>query len=265
MPSSFFRRTKSRESEFYARIRDDSRGEDFRQRLETMWSDYQQFAPKGFPNKLQFEFHQRWWEMYLTLGINRLGFSINPNRHDNAPDLHIQLNDSNVWIEAVAPKSGTASDAVPQAVTNGCDTLPMRECLLRFTQAITSKRAAFDQYISNSVVSSTDCLIIAVSACDLNSFGTLLDFPQPVMIRVLAGAGDLVIHLDDSDTSYSRYDGCTHRDSGNPVDLDLFQSPEYNQISGVLYSRPDPLNAPIAPEETQRPGHHQCWQEQQNV
>ncbi len=233
----------------YARIRDHPNGEPYRQQLEQMWLDYKEYAPKGFPRKLQFEFHQRWWEMYLTIGLSRLGLPVSTFRQDKGPDLLVTYDDTKVWIEAVAPKSGTTSDAVPQPLVNGVVDLPMRECLLRLTQAVTAKLDKFTNYIQQGLVSEADCCIVAVSACGLNLFGTLLDFPQPVMLRVLAGAGDLAIPLDGNG-SYSKGKISTFRDSGSQVDVALFYSKKFSLMAGVLYSNQDPLNAPPTPEES---------------
>lgn len=250
MTTNLFRQTRPGEDKLYARIRDDVLGKSYRHSLELMWSDYREYAPKGFPKKLQIEFHQRWWEMYLTLGLRRLGFPISTSSRDDRPDLLLKFGNTKVWIEAVAPKSGTKSDAVPQPVVNGVEDLPMRECLLRFTQALMTKKEKLKCYIQRGIVSEADCYVVAVSACSLNQFGTLLEWPQPVMLRVLAGAGDLAIPLSGSASPYSERKDVIFRDSGSSVDLALFDSAEFSSVAGILYSKQDPLNAPRAPDES---------------
>jgi hypothetical protein len=126
----------------------------------------------------------------------------------------------------------------------------MRECLLRITQAITDKREAANSYIQRGVVSKNDAFAVAVSACALNQFGSLLGWQQPVMLRVLAGAGDLAIPLDRSHSPYSTRQVAILRNSGSPVDTILFEKEEYRIISGILYSNADPVNAPLLPETT---------------
>ena len=221
-----------------------------RQQLEQLWEEYCPYAPRGFRKKLQYEFHQRWWEMYLMLGLHRLGFPISTCSKDDRPDLLLDFGDVKVWVEAVAPKPGSMSDAVPEPVVDGVQDLPMREALLRLTQAVTAKREALNCYVQRGIVSDKDAFVVAVSSCALNQFGSLLDWPQPVMLRVLAGAGDLAIPLKGSSRPYSKLQDQTFRDSGSPVDLALFYSDEFSAVAGVLYSRDDPLNAPIAPEES---------------
>jgi hypothetical protein len=250
MTISLFQPSRRGEDELYGRVRDHERAVPNREQLDRMWLQYQSYAPRGFRKKLQFEFCQRWWEMYLTVGLCRLGFPIATSPHDDGPDLLIEFGSSKVWIEAVAPTRGMTSDAVPEPVVNGGCDLPMRECLLRLTQAVTAKRNAFHNYVQNGIVSEKDCQVIALSACGLNQFGTLLDWPQPVMLRVLAGAGDLTITLDGSAAAYSKRKDATLRDSGSPVELALFSSGGFNSIAGVLYSQVDLLNSPVAPEES---------------
>lgn len=250
MSTKLFQPTSPREHELYARIRDHGREALDRQRLEQWWLEYREYAPKSFPKKLQIEFHQRWWEMYLTIGLHRLGLPVSTPSQDKGPDVLLTFGSSRVWIEAVAPTPGMTSDAVPLPVIDGVQTLPMRECLLRLSQVVKAKRIAFDRYIQQGIVSKEDCRIIAVSACNLNQFGSLLEFPQPVMLRVLEGAGDLIISQNGIEPAYSNRKNSTFRDSGSPVDLALFCSGEFSSVAGVLYSKQDLSNAPTAPEES---------------
>jgi len=250
MRDNLLQATRKGEDALYTLIRDDKRGEPNRQRLEQMWLEYRPHAPRSFRKKLQFEFHQRWWEMYLTLGLVRLGFPVSTFSQDDRPDILLDFDDTKVWVEAVAPKPGTKGDAVPESVVNGVQDLPIRECLLRLTQAVTDKQERLNCYVQRGIVSEKDAFVVAVSACALNQFGSLLEWPQPVMLRVLAGAGDLAIPLSKNSKPYSKRQETTVRDSGSLVNLSLFYSDEFSSVAGVLYSNQDPLNAPIAPEES---------------
>jgi len=247
---NLFQKTRANEHWLYADIRDDLRRGRDRLRLEEMWAEYQDLAPKGFRKKLQFEFHQRWWEMYLTIGLCRLGFPVSTFASDSGPDLLLDFGERKVWVEAVAPNPGKTSDSVPEPILDGAAKLPMDECLLRFTQAMTDKRDKVHGYIQRGIVSAADCNLIALSACALNQFGSLLNWPQPVMLRVLAGAGNLAIPRDKSSEPFSKHTETTFRDSGSPVNLALFYREVFSSISGVVYSHKDPLNAPMAPEES---------------
>ena len=250
MTSKLFLSTRRGEDKLYAWIRDHERGEPYRQRFESMWLEYCPHAPKGFRNKLQIEFHQRWWEMYLTIGLLHLALPVTCSPADGGPDVSVDLDNQRVWFEAVAPRAGTSNDRVPELVIKDTEDFPRRQLLLRLAQAITSKRDKFVAYLDSQTVSPRDACVIALSACDLKQFGPLLDWPHPAPLSILAGAGNLAIPLDRSCSPYSTRQDAILRNSGNPVDTVLFERDDFRIISAVLYSSPDPTNAPISPEAT---------------
>ncbi len=251
MTQSIFNPEAIGEHKLYARIRDEIEwGEQTRRSLEHLWVEYFPYAPKGFRRKLQFEFHQRWWEMYLTIGLCRLGMTVRSFRKDNGPDLLVETSGMRIWVEAVAPKIGTSKDCVPDPIEDGVQDFPKRECLLRLLQGVTEKRDRMADYIAKHIVSREDACVIALSACNLNQFGSLLDFPQPAPLSILAGAGNLVIFSDRSRSPYSSRQETLSRNSGSLVDTTLFGKDEFSIISAVLYSKCDPLNAPDEPHGT---------------
>ena len=238
------------EDSLYARIRDDPRGKTHLERLESMWAEYRDHAPKDFERNLQSQFHQRWWEMYLTIGLVHLGFNVKSSPKNKGPDLVVEVGGTRLFIEAVAPKVGEKSDRVPDPIMNGVGDYPMRECLLRLAQGLESKREAFARYAEESIIQPGDACIIAISACDLNQFGSLLDWPCPLPIALLAGAGHMVVTLDGSRDPFCMRQKSINRDSGSPVDTAMYEREDFRVVSAVLYSKPDPLNAPGLPESS---------------
>lgn len=236
----------------YTRLRDwsDPHSAERRDFINKLWEQYEPLAPKGFNKKLQKEFHKRWWEMYLAVAMTHLGFHPILSKFDQGPDIHLDLNGSVVFIEAVAPSGGEKSDRVPLPVHNGVAELPERECLLRFTNALKYKCNTFQEYINKGIVSRDACLIIALSATNLNQFGTLLDGAHPAPLSVLAGAGLTVVTKEGGCPPFSCLRSTLYRDSGGPVNASLFDTPEFQIISGVLYSPVDLWNAPPKAEET---------------
>jgi len=190
------------EDGFYAKIRDDPRGKTHLEQLEAMWVKYRDHAPKGFRRKLQFEFHQRWWEMYLTIGLVHLGIKARSSRNDKGPDLVVDVGGNRLWIEAVVPSVGTKSDRVPKPIMNGVGDYPKRECLLRLAQGLDGKQKALTKYIQESTILPEEPCIIAISACKLNQFGSLLDWPCPAPLALLSGAGHMVVTLHGSREPY---------------------------------------------------------------
>ncbi len=246
----FFQPPKQNEHNIYSRLRDNPRASDLKQNIEALWSQYEPYAPTGFLSKAQYEFHQCWWEMYLAVGLINLGFPITvspPSRQ--GPDIAIRPENAQpFWIEAVAPKVGTTSERVP-AINNGVNELPKNQCLLRLSQGLDAKRKKFEEYKHIDLIRERDFCIIALSSCDLNQFGTLLDFPIPAPMSVLCGSDCLVITGTNSPSFINRR-GYLYRNSGNLVDTNFFTNESSNIISAILYSNVDPLNFPIRPETT---------------
>ena len=220
------------------------------EQLEEMWCEFRDFAPKGFRRKFQVEFHQRWWEMYLTLGLLHLGVNIKTSPADEGPDLCVDINGKRLWIEAVAPRVGTTSDRVPEPTVNGVSDYPKRECLLRLSQQLNAKRNIFEKYIQKAIIQPEDVCIIAISACNLNQYGSLLDFPCSAPLALLAGAGDMVVTRNSSQDTYFKQQKTINRDSGSPIDFMMYERDDFKIVSGILYSNNDPLNAPSRPEST---------------
>lgn len=244
--------SRAGENPLYTRLRDspDPHATERREFFAWLWAQYEPFAPKGFPKKLQIEFHQRWWEMYLTVGLIRLGCTPKCSRLDYGPDIPLEIDGSRVYLDAIAPSVGIASDRVPQPVRNGVYDFPERECLLRLTQALTDKCAKFTQYITSNVVSSDSPCIVALSSCALNQFGTLLDVWHPAPLSILAGAGHPVVTIGGTRPPYSSPRCNLRRDSGSEVNSSLFNTPEFHIISGVLYSPTDLWSASGEPERS---------------
>ena len=247
-----FRSRCANEHETYTRLRDwtDRHSEDRREFFNMMWKEYAPYAPKGFEKKLQIELHQRWWEMYLAVALIRLGFTPKKNKSDVGPDIVLELPENAVYIEAVAPSIGCSSDGVPEPIEKGVADFPERECLLRLTQALTDKKEKYRHYLDEGIVSVEACKIIALSASDLNQFGTLLDGLRPAPLSVLAGAGPTVLTKGGKRPPYSSHRGALARDSGSKVDAVLYDNPEFSIVSAVLYSPLDLWNAPLIPGES---------------
>jgi hypothetical protein len=235
-----------REHPTHARLRDgtDPASEERRAFFDALWAEYAPFAPKRFLESLQIEFHQRWWEMYLTVALVRLGFAVETNAADAGPDVTLEVDGARVFVEAVAPKAGTKSDAVPEPRHHGVADFPERECLLRLTQALRAKEGAFQTYVRKGIVAVDACRIIALSASDLNQFGSLLDATHPAPLSVLAGAGPLELTIGGTAPPRSSRRDVLMRDSGSLVPAALFDDPEFSIVSGVLYSPVDLWNAP---------------------
>lgn len=244
----FFKDSILNESKLYARIRDYEKDSSVKSQIENYWRKFEQYAPQKFLENIQNEtnFHQRWWEMFLGVGLLNVNCDIRTSSIEKGPDFLISLTSQNIWIEAVAPNIGNNNDAVPE-LFEGIHKLPEVEFLLRLTNSMSYKLDVFNNYKEKKLVSDNDYCIIAISSCALNQYGSLMDFPAPAPLKILAGVGNLVL---DKDNNYVQYRTEIQKKSGSSVETSLFSLESYSKICAVLYSNSDPLNSPNKPETT---------------
>lgn len=244
----FFRDSVPNESKLYASIRDYEKYSSVKSQIEKFWKKYEIYAPHKFLEIVQSDmnFHQRWWEMFLGVGLLTLNCNIITSKKEKGPDFLINNTSSNIWIEAVAPNIGNGNDALPELL-EGVHKLPEVEFLLRLTNSLDYKLDIFNKYRENGLISNNDYCIIAISSCALNQYGSLMDFPAPAPLKVIAGVGNLVLNKDDN---YVQYRNEIQKESKSSVETSLFSLESYSKICAVLYSCSDPLNSPNKPETT---------------
>lgn len=256
--TSFFLTKSPEEHLLYAQIRDDRRRDEAKKQIESFWLKYQCLKSHNFQQEAQINFYQRWWEMFLAVGLLNLGFDVKTDKDDKGPDIKLILPDDQlVWVEAVAPNTGNTTDAVPPLITEGVEgvtvsDLPEREFLLRLNKALEDKLTAFKDYIRKGLINKDGHCVIALSSCALAQYGDLMDFPVPSPLKVLAGCGQLVLHKSGN---YIAPRNCiraslSSREEEIDVDTRLFVRDDFSMISAVLYSYTDILNSPNNPESS---------------
>jgi hypothetical protein len=246
--TSFFLPKSETEHFLYAQIRDGSSRDKSKTQIESFWGKYRIHAPKRFLHKAQVDFYQRWWEMFLSVGLLNLNFEINTDKEDRGPDIKVILpNNKVVWIEAIAPNIGNNEEAVPP-LRNGVSDLPEKEFLLRLHKALYDEKLfKFRKFRNKGLINADDHCIIALSACALAQYGNLMDHPVPAPLKVLACAGNLVL------SEKGNYVTCHEKIETNnerKVDMSLFNMTDFSRISAVLYSNIDILNSPNTPESS---------------
>jgi hypothetical protein len=97
------------EDKLYRDLRDETLRKDDKMKIEMLWKEYERLAPSNFLKRIQTDFHQYWWEMYLTVGMLHLsnvsGFEVETSKRNQGPDAKTTYVDGEcIWIEAVALK-----------------------------------------------------------------------------------------------------------------------------------------------------------------
>jgi hypothetical protein len=90
-----------------------------------MWREFQPLADSNFLDRFPFEFHQRWFEMYLGATLRNAGLEVRAPKP--GPDFQILANGQRIHVEAVCATRGNPlhDDAVPEPVYRDADGNPV--------------------------------------------------------------------------------------------------------------------------------------------
>jgi hypothetical protein len=144
---------------------------------------------------------QRWWEMYLSWVLFKIGGFNGEVVEGEGPDFCIILpNKKKIWIEAIAVKVGTGENEVQRPPSGQAGSLPTDKMVLRFTSAFSDKAKKIDAYVSKGIIGKEDSVIIAINTGEMRD-SDLADQYPPLAVRSLLGIGDAAfkvsVHLGD--------------------------------------------------------------------
>jgi len=242
----------------YKSIRDESGLETQKQYFETLWEKYKNYADpdfiKKFPNE---EFHQRFWEMYLTCTLKEYGHSPIPKSKSNGPDICLKYGNLNIWIEAVAPTQGIGEDMVPYLTTDSFDLVPEEKIVLRYTAAILEKWKKLKGYkddkgeyhlgyIDKGIIKSTDPFIIAVNGGAI-PFAECEDEYVPYIMRAVLPYADPKVIFDTKSNEIIgkviSYRPMILKKNKSPIYTLSFADKKFSNITGIIFSNANSLGA----------------------
>ncbi len=200
-----------------------------RRLLESLWEKYEPYADKQFRVEIASNFHQRFWEMYLSCTLMDLGIELSPKRKQKGPDVCAKVNNRWVWIEAIAPSGGDGPDAIfkPDLAVGEIHwfMVPDEKIILRYIAAIIVKCNRYLTYLNDGVIKPGDPYIIALNGRRVPYSN--LDDDVPYIVKVLL------------------YENEIHKANDSIVSTGIFYNREYTGISGVLFSNSDLKNLPL--------------------
>lgn len=217
-----------------------------REHCEDLWRDFAPHADRHFLSEFRgsipdrelgnLRTHARWFEMYLTVSLMRLGLDIRCPKP--GPDILITAGSRRVWIEAVCASTGQTAlpDSVPEPEYDKAMSTPIDKYVLRIRNSLDDKAEKFRTYISKGVVGREDLLVIAINVGLVN----LMPHLYHCMRRSLYGEGDLILHFDKRTgrvvrTHYETTPEVSKR-SGSPVGLTPFIDGSMGHISAAMAS-----------------------------
>jgi hypothetical protein len=227
-----------------------TQGAHIREGLEELWSRYEPYADTDFRGEFARQPDTRFWEMYLAVSLLergkklRLRSELTAAQRDTGPDICIRKSSRNIWIEAIAPAKGAATnfDRVPDLFPASSDALkdpPRREVELRITSALLEKADKFKAYRESGVVGENDSCIVAISAGQfaLQAAGEGLAHA----VTAVFPFGDEYFIIDPKthkiiDRRF-QHSGEIKRAGDDPIPRSAFQHEYFTNVSGLIWSR----------------------------
>jgi len=232
----------------YLGLRDESHLVEERNICIEMWERFYPYADRQFREDITHQFHNRFWEMYLGCAMLDLGKELIRTK-EGTPDLCVIDSGRTIWIEAVAPRKGTADDAVPgEHITNLDEesdsrdsSVPSEQIIMRFAQSVREKINQYQRYREVGVVQEGELFLIALNGAEVGF--NLLELDEcPRIVRSLLGIGlpqfDFNINRDKVEVVNRgfQYQPFVRKLSGSEVSTAAFIDPANAGISGLIYS-----------------------------
>jgi hypothetical protein len=208
---------------------------------EDLWSDFWEYADEHFVDEFRVNFHQRWFEMYLTVSFIRAGLAV--ESQNSGPDISLALGERRVWIEAVCATEGQMGkpDSVPPLelgkVRGGPIDQYLDPYLKRIRNSLDEKAKKFRTYLGKRLVGQNDILVIAINGGQIPFLFADL---STCMMRSLYGVGNTVLTLNRSTReivgSHHQHIEKIEKASGAEIGVQPFVDGSMDHVSAVLVS-----------------------------
>ncbi len=216
--------------------------------VEELWRLSQDYLDSDLPSAAKHDYLPRFWEMYVCACVLRGGMAPVPRAartpRSSGPDL--LLASPKVWVEAVLPTSGSGPDSPPSPTIRGVYWVPEDQLKLRFRQAIEEKHGRYNAYLAEGWVHPEDPFVIAVGGAGVHSARYEVTIPR--IVRCVLPIGHEQVHVDRETLEVVgrsfAHQASIVKSTGGLVSTDLFLTPAYSTISGVLYDWVDEINRP---------------------
>ena len=243
---NLFQTSINSENEEFLALRDKESLSGLKNYCIALWNQFSPFADRSFINEFALHPHQRFWEMYLGVHLLNLGFKLFPPTTDKGPDLHLVIDDSNVWIEATVPGEGEGDDKVPTIHEHSqFEPIPVEKIILRFTNSLSEKNNKLNNYLKDGIIKPGDSFLIAICGGMIQLVQMDAD-PIPAIVKSVYPIGNKQILLDTTKLEIidDRYNLRTYvvKESGSTVSTKFFGNPTNPKISGVIYSETTMIN-----------------------
>lgn len=193
----------------YVFTRDDELGATSKEFVEDLWKRYRPYADENCRSDACGQFLQRFWEMYLAVTMLEKGFKLTKHAGDG-PEFYTHIDCRRTWFEAIAPTGGAGVDCVPKLAPDEPRAVPIKQILLRFTNALDEKKKKYCKAVKDGVIGPKDAYVLAINSRGVHPDpGSATEVPY--FIQAFLGIGGPAVAIGPS-TRQVLWQGHQHRD-----------------------------------------------------
>ena len=229
----------------YRYLRDDfvQQACDARSFTNKLWESTSSYLDLDLQTNAKKQFHQCFWEMYLTAALLEQGFPVveRESRRCKRKGPDVQLGNLDAWFEAIAVTAGSGSDAIQELEpeSNIAIDVPQDKIKLRLMAAIREKHLKYQTYKENGIVKQGEPFIIALNAA-LIPHVQAVELTVPWIVKSLFPIGHQVLQFNIRTRNvvdqYHDYQEYVVKEKGTQIPTTFFEQPGSEGISAVLYS-----------------------------
>lgn len=215
------------------------------------WARCSAYLDRDFARRFALEFHQRIWELRLCSTLLDLGWPLDSTCRGAGPDFLVPMCEGpRAWIEATATLHGDGRERViePPRHTGAILHDDERGVMLRYANALSSKRAHLQRAIDKGRVAAGDAVVIAVDGSPICRAAWEVPGEPPMIVRTLYALGEPFVRISLEDRERREYGRhvmpAIVKREGVEVPTRFFLEAESRAISAVLFTRDDLWNCP---------------------
>lgn len=246
---------------FFNDVKNDPHYQNHKEFVKSLYEKASSYLDVDFCHKISDNFHDHFWELYLTSCFLEMNFTLMPRlergkgnidslkknkQNDAGPDICIISNNQKIWVECIVSKEGEdfyRGKDIPKP--NEAVNIPDDQLKLRLLNSFDKKYKTYKKYLQENFVQQDEPFIIAINAALLPSGNKEREIPR--IVRSLLPFGHPLINIDLSLKTLEyeyQYNESVKKTETTFVKTNSFLNIEYSQISGVIYSCSDILNNP---------------------
>lgn len=254
---------------FFNDVKNDPHYQNHKEFVKSLYEKASSYLDVDFCHKISDNFHDHFWELYLTSCFLEMNFTLMPRlergkgnidslkknkQNDAGPDICIISNNQKIWVECIVSKEGEdfyRGKDIPKP--NEAVNIPDDQLKLRLLNSFDKKYKTYKKYLQENFVQQDEPCIIAINAGLLPSCSKEREIHR--IVRCLLPLGYEYITIDPytqktlgygyeiSGTVEKKKNDSQPKETAS-VRTDSFLNFEYSQISGVIYSCSNILNNP---------------------